>query len=351
MLTYNQYSLKSFHTLAINNISARKIIVARNITQLLKIWNFCKKNKHPFLILGEGSNTVFLENYQGVIVLNRIKGIYISQNKNYWFLHVQSGEKWHKLVQYTLKTGLFGLENLAFIPGYLGSAIIQNIGAFGVEIKDVCQYVDVLFFKHLKITRIYLESCSFQYRSSIFKKRLKKDFAIISIGLQLKKKWNPIISYGPLKKIHPDNTSPRKIFNIIYQLRKKKIPDPKILGNAGSFFINPIISTHIFNNLKKNYLHIPHIYHNQNTVKISASWLIKKSGLSKYSIGGASVYNKNPLILVNQNNATAKDIIYLAKKICLTIKLKFNILIKPEVQIIAKQGHKNFFRIIGIDNN
>lgn len=346
MFTCNPFPLKSYHTLAINNVSAKKIVVIKNIKELISIWTYCKKINSPFLILGEGSNTVFLENYIGIIIINRIKGIIITQNKKYWLIHVQSGEKWHNLVKYTLKHRFFGLENLALIPGCLGSAVIQNIGAFGLEIKDVCNYVDILSFYNFKITRKNVQSCRFQYRNSIFKKQIEKKIAIISVGLKLKKKWKPLVSYGTLKKLSTNNLSAFKIFQTICILRKKTLPNPKILGNSGSFFKNPIVNIKNFKKIQFSYRKIPHFSYNKKMVKLSAGWLIEQCGLNQFKIGGANIYKKKPLIIINENNATSNDIFKLAKKIYTIVKKKFNIHIQPEVQLITKIGPQDFSKII-----
>jgi len=305
-----------------------------------------QKKNSPFIILGEGSNTVFLENYLGVVIINKIKGIITTQNKKYWLIHAKSGEKWQKLVQYTLKKKFFGLENLALIPGSLGSAVIQNIGAFGLEIKDVCNYVDVLSFHNFQITRIKIQYNSFQYRNSIFKKQLENKIAVISVGLKLKKKWEPLISYGILKKLHTYNLSPYKICRIICNLRKKSLPNPKVLGNSGSFFKNPIINVKKFNTLQSNYNNIPYFFYNKKMIKLSAGWLISQCDLNQFKIGGANVLKEKPLIVINENNATPNDILQLTKKIYLTLKKKFNILIQPEVQLITKTGPEKFLKII-----
>ncbi|WP_422667513.1 UDP-N-acetylmuramate dehydrogenase [Buchnera aphidicola] len=214
-------SLKDLNTFAVN-VTAKKIIFVSTISLLINIWHKCKTSKVPFIILGEGSNILFLENYLGIVVINRIKGINITEKNNFWYLHVNSGEIWHDLVQYTLKIGLFGLENLAYIPGCVGSAAIQNIGAYGLEIKNVCNYVDIISLNNASIQRINLQQCNFSYRNSIFQTKYNYGYAVLSVGIKLSKIWKPIIFHSFFKNINLIQINPYKIFNTIYNIRKKK---------------------------------------------------------------------------------------------------------------------------------
>ena len=212
----------------------------------MKIWKTCNLSNIPYIILGEGSNVLFLENYAGVVIINRIKGIRIEEKKKNWLLHVFSGEKWHDLVKYTLRMGFFGLENLALIPGSVGSAAIQNIGAYGLELKNICQYVDVISLENGKTIRLKKKTCNFSYRSSIFKYKYNHGYAVIAVGIKIKKNWKPVIFSSLLKSKKILEINAYKIFNIVCQIRKKKLPNPKKLGNAGSFFKNPIITSNCF---------------------------------------------------------------------------------------------------------
>jgi len=320
------------------NVTAQKIFFIKSTNTLIKIWNKCKKFKIPFLILGEGSNTLFLENYLGIIGINKIKGIKIKEKNKNWHLHVNSGENWHYLVQYTIKKGIFGLENLVMIPGSVGSAPINNIGAYGLEIKDICQYVDVLCLQSKKIKRIEKKNCYFGYRDSIFKYKYQSGYIIIAIGIILSKYWKPITSYGLLKKINLINITPYQIFNKIKYIRKNTIPNYKLIGNVGSFFKNPILIKKNISNLLEKYKNIPYYPEKNGRIKLSAAWLIEQCGLKSYTIGGASVYHKQPLILINKKKATSQEILRLAYKIFYSVKKKFNILLELEVQLIGKNG-------------
>lgn len=334
-MKFHYQSLKSFHTFR-TNIFAKKIIIVRTIKKLISIYKKYRKQKLPFLILGEGSNVLFTHNYHGIIIINKIVGINIHTKKKYWLLHVKGGVKWHNLVKYTIQKKIYGLENLALIPGSVGAAPIQNIGAYGIEFKNVCKYVDVLSLKNSTITRIKTKNCLFSYRNSIFKKQNNPDCIIVAVGIKLPNKWSPTLSYFELKKLNPKTITAYKIFCYICKLRRKKIPDPKKTGNAGSFFKNPIIEKKKIYELIRKYRNIPYFFdENDKMIKISAGWLIEQCKLKGFSIGNAKIYHKKALILINKNNlATPQEIITLSQIIILNVEKKFKITLKPEVKII-----------------
>ncbi|CAL4326111.1 UDP-N-acetylmuramate dehydrogenase [Buchnera aphidicola] len=337
---FNQ-SLKNLNTFRID-VTAKKIIFITTITSLIYILQTCKLSRIPYIILGEGSNVLFLKNYIGIIIINRIKGIKIIEQKNAWLLHVHSGEKWHNLVKYTLNLGILGLENLALIPGCIGSAAIQNIGAYGLEFKDLCQYVDVISFKksitytNPSTKRIYSHSCNFSYRNSIFKDPCHSESAIIAVGIKISKKWHPIIFPSLKNYIQPKCITAHKIFNIICKIRIKKLPDPKKIGNAGSFFKNPIITQQHAKKLISLY-NLPHYPQLKGLVKISGGWLIENSKYKNIKIGDAAIHDKNKLILININRATSQEILQIAKIIHAHILKKFHIWLEPEVDFIGSQ--------------
>ncbi|ADP65871.1 UDP-N-acetylenolpyruvoylglucosamine reductase [Buchnera aphidicola str. TLW03 (Acyrthosiphon pisum)] len=333
---FSSQSLKDLNTFAID-VTAKKIIFVKTIQSLIDISKICQLSNIPYIILGEGSNVLFLENYVGVVIINRIKGIKIVEKKNFWLLHVFSGEKWHNLVKLTLNLGILGLENLALIPGCIGSAAIQNIGAYGLEFKDVCQYVDILSLRDNTIKRIYKNSCKFSYRNSIFKDQYKNEHAVIRVGMKLSKKWRPIVFSSLENYITLINITAYKIFNIICKIRKKKLPDPKKIGNAGSFFKNPLIKKKKAQKLINLYK-VPNYPQKNGLVKISAAWLIENYKFKHLQIGDAAIHKKQKLILINKKNATAQEIIKLAKIIHKCILKKFNILLEPEVDLIGASG-------------
>jgi len=331
-------SLKNLNTFAID-VTAKKIIFVKTIQSLIVTVQHCKCTHTPYIILGEGSNILFLENYAGVVIINRIKGMKITDKNKFWLLHILSGEKWHDVVKYTLKCNIFGLENLALIPGCIGSAAIQNIGAYGLEFKDICLYVDMLCLKSYKIHRIDVNSCEFSYRSSIFKHKYNIDCFIIAVGIKLTKKWTPIIF--PLLNVNYNtqikNLTPYKIFSEICKIRTKNLPNPKKIGNAGSFFKNPIITKQQANKMLSLY-NLPCYPQENGLIKISGGWLIQKYRFKNINIGDAAIHKKKKLILINKKNATANEIINLAIIIHNGIMRKFNIFLEPEVDFIGIKG-------------
>lgn len=329
------YSLKKFHTFKID-VKAKKIIFAKKIIDIINAWDISKKNNLSFIVLGKGSNVFFVKDYNGIVLINKLKGIFYYQDKKFWYLHVFSGEKWHDLVLMTLKKGFFGLENLALIPGTVGSASIQNIGAYGVEFNKFCIYVDILDCNKNYVFRLDKKDCNFDYRYSKLKNCYKKGLVVIAVGIKLKKNWKPVLHYQHFQKINKHNLHPKKIFDFVCKIRKEKIPNPKITGNAGSFFKNPIVDFNKAKNIIKHFSSLKLSYEKQPyfKIKLFAGQLIEQCNLKGYSIGGASIYKKHSLFIINKNGATCKDIMLLFKHIKLCVKKKFNVCLKPEVQFI-----------------
>lgn len=329
--------LKLLNTFAID-VLADCVIRIHDEHTLLKVWRRFVDLSVPVLILGGGSNVLFLGDYVGTVILNRIKGIFVTEYEEIWRLHIGAGEKWHELVVYTLRKNMPGLENLAYIPGYVGSAVIQNIGAYGVEFSQFCEYVDVLELENDRKIRFTAIECDFHYRGSIFKNYLNK-YAIIFVGLRLYKKWKPTLKYCELICLNNRQVTPFSIFNFIYLIRKKKLPNPIQFGNAGSFFENPILDTKIVDNLLKKYPSIPYCYHMENKIKLSAGWLIERCNLKGCIFGEAAVYYKQALILINiRQMATGTEIAALAFFIYSNVLKKFNIFLRPEVRLIGNFG-------------
>lgn len=329
--------LKSLNTFAID-VEAARIVTIYNEFSLLKLYKQYCGSRDVCLILGEGSNILFLENYRGTVLLNRIKGIVVTESKTEWKLHIGAGEKWHELVMFTVNRNMPGLENLACIPGYVGAAPIQNIGAYGLELSQVCEYVDVLDLNHNNKVRLYNRDCRFQYRDSIFRSHLYK-YAIIFVGLKLNKIWKPILNYPQLNVLNTCFVTPRRIVNMIRLIRSRKLPDPLINGNAGSFFKNPIIDTELAYTLFKKYPTIPYYRQSNGKIKLLAGWLIEKCKLRGYILGEASIYSKQSVVLVNtRQKATGSEIAALAFYIRNTVINKFNIYLQPEVRLIGSTG-------------
>ncbi|BAC24658.1 murB [Wigglesworthia glossinidia endosymbiont of Glossina brevipalpis] len=336
---------KIFNTFSIS-VKAKKIISVYSEIELLQSWQKASA-KDPVLFLGSGSNTLFLENYQGTIILNRIKGFHVKENNFFWNIHVCSGELWHNIVTICVNKGISGLENLSWIPGYTGAAPIQNIGAYGVEFKQVCSYVDFIFLETGEKVRLSSQECNFGYRKSIFNSSKKFfNYAIVAIGLKLKKKWKACLNYTDLSFLEKEYVSPKKIYNKIFYIRKEKIPNPVYFGNAGSFFKNPLISSKQAKKILKNYPKAPCFKQLNGNVKFSAGWIIEACGLKGYKLGKAAVYHKQASIIINTGSATGYEIAYLAKYIFCIVKKNFSIQLEPEVKFISKIGEIKASKII-----
>ncbi|MEI4220392.1 MAG: UDP-N-acetylmuramate dehydrogenase [Candidatus Dasytiphilus stammeri] len=341
-----QQRLISFNTFGID-VNAVKVMVIKTISQLLKAWKLSQQENLPILILGAGSNVLFLDDFIGTVIINRLKGIKIRETMEYWHLHVHSGENWHTLVEYTIKNKIFGLENLAFIPGCVGSAVIQNIGAYGIELSTFCEYVEILDLFNQNIFCISADKCQFQYRNSIFLHNYKNNYIITAVGLVIKKNWQPHLIHPNLLFLDSSLTTPKKIFDTIYSLRSTKLPNPKIIGNAGSFFKNPIIKAKQAVQLLCNFPKLPNSVQSNGLVKISAGWLIEQCNLKGCRYGGAVVHNQHALILINEKHATGWDIARLANLVQHSVGKKFNIWLEPEVQFIGAHGKLTANEVIG----
>ncbi|QTL39755.1 UDP-N-acetylmuramate dehydrogenase [Xenorhabdus budapestensis] len=329
--------LKEFNTFGIS-VNAERICTATSTESLLSLWQEAEKSGHPILILGGGSNVLFTENFKGTVILNRILGIEIQGSDIAWYIHVGAGENWHELIKYLLNRQIFGLENLALIPGNVGSAPIQNIGAYGIEFKQVCEYVDLVELKTGKQIRLMENECQFAYRDSIFKHQYREGYAIISVGLRLNKTWQPILTYSGLTQFLGDDVTPEQIFHAVCEMRQSKLPDPVVIGNVGSFFKNPVVSIELAQKIKSEYPECPQYHHNEHSVKIAAGWLIDQCHLKGYRVGDAAVHMKQALVLINLGSATGQDIISLAAYVRKQVANKFNISLEPEVRFIGSEG-------------
>lgn len=330
-------NLQSFHTFAIP-AHAKKILEITSIPQLKQVWNECQQENLPVLFLGQGSNVLFVEDFAGAVLINRLLGIQHEEDQHFHYLHVNGGEVWHDLVQWSIEQGIYGLENLALIPGCAGSAPIQNIGAYGVEFKDVCDYVELLNLASGEQFRLTNIECEFGYRESVFKHKYAQGCVVTAVGLKLAKDWKPVLKYGNLANLDKSAVSSEDIFSEICAVRQSKLPDPKQFGNAGSFFKNPVVSAQQFERLQQEYATIPHFPQADGSIKLAAGWLIDQCNLKGYQIGGAAVHQQQALVLINKGNATASDVVELAHHIYHLVALRFDIQLQPEVRFIGRYG-------------
>lgn len=344
-MSRQKYSLKPWNTFGLE-AHAKHITVVDSIEELCQCWQRSTESNEPVLLLGEGSNVLFLEDFSGEVIINRIKGISVEETKDAWCLHVGAGENWHQLVETTLKQNLAGLENLALIPGCAGSAPIQNIGAYGVELEKVCEYVDIVSLSDGICQRLNALECKFGYRDSVFKHHYREGYAIIAVGLRLAKHWKPVLSYGDLRNLDPTTVTPQQVFEAVCHMRRSKLPDPKVTGNAGSFFKNPLVSADLAATLKIKYPDMPQYPQECGSVKLAAGWLIDQCALKGSRLGGAAVHQQQALVLINAEDASGKDIVDLARNVRQRVAAKFNVLLEPEVRFIAAQGETDAVEVI-----
>lgn len=328
-------SLQKHHTFGLP-AHCRSIQTIRTVTDAQAFAHSISNER--FLLLGSGSNCAFIEDFDGVIAQIHIKGINVDELADAYHLTVGAGEDWHQLVSWTLEHHMYGLENLALIPGTVGAAPIQNIGAYGAEVSHFIQWVEYIEIDSGQLVRLQNAACEFGYRESIFKQSLQGKALITHVGFALPKPWLPNLLYAELKRLN--NPSAKAIFDKVIEVRRSKLPDPMIQGNAGSFFKNPVVDQSVVDTLKKSFDNIPAYELPDGKAKVPAAWLIDKLGYKGRSYGGIMCHSKQPLVLVNQNPslATGKQLVTFAAEIQSKVAERFNIHLEPEVQLIGQNG-------------
>jgi len=332
-------NLAPFHTFRTLN-EALQIVSFTNKDELIQLIDQAFQTNEKYLILGAGSNVLFVNDFHGNILIDRSTGInVIDEDDRHVFLRISSGVDWHSLVSHCVEKNYGGIENLALIPGKAGAAPIQNIGAYGVELADVLVCVTYYELPGFTIHTIERTACKFSYRNSIFKEMKRGSFWISSIVLKLTKKNHVLqVSYDALSRYFSEKKvnrfSIQSIFEAVVNIRKSKLPDPSIIGNAGSFFKNPVIPFEKYEQLNLSFPGLPGWVVSEDKIKIPAAWLIDKLGFKGVRIGDAGVHEKHALVLVNYGNAKGKEILSLANSITATVKKHYGIELESEVNII-----------------
>ena len=331
----SNFSLKNYNTFNID-VKSDKFISINTEDQLIDFL-FKNKDEDNIFILGGGSNVLFSKDYKGTIVHISIKGKKIIEESNdNIIIEVNSGENWHEFVKWSIEKNYGGIENLSLIPGNVGAAPIQNIGAYGVELKDVFDSCRVLSIDSNEIKHFNKDQCEFDYRSSVFKSEQKNKHVILSIRLKLTKEPHSYnLSYDSLKEKFSDKKiSLSNISEEIIKIRESKLPDPKKIGNCGSFFKNPFIDSMKLDKLLEKYPELPYHKSHNGLYKIPAAWLIEKMGFKDKNLGDAGVYINQPLVVVNNGNASGSDILNFTNSIKKSVQEEFNINLEEEVNII-----------------
>lgn len=332
------HSLKPFNTFGVD-VLTDYFVEVKSLNECKEALKWAKENHQKILLLGGGSNMLLVENWKGLAVKINTKGIEVyAEEENSVFVRAQAGENWHEFVMWTLNQDFGGIENLSLIPGNVGTVPIQNIGAYGVEIKNTLIELDAIHIDSQEIKTFSREECRFGYRESIFKNEVKDEFIILSVSFKLSKKNHELhINYGDiqseLQKLDIQNPTIQDVSRVIIKIRESKLPDPEKIGNSGSFFKNPVISISKYEEVKSNYPEII-AYPVGSEMKVAAGWLIERAGWKGKRVGQAGVHEKQALVLVNYGGASGKEIYDLSEKIIQDIQTKFGITLEREVNII-----------------
>jgi len=331
---HSNFSLKDYNTFGID-VKAKKFISITSIEQLREVL----VSEADIFLLSGGSNMLLTKDIDKTVVHVNLKGIAtLEESENQVVVEVLAGEDWHQFVLWCVNHDFGGVENLSLIPGNVGTCPIQNIGAYGVEVKDVIESVDAMEISTGKIQTFSNTECEFGYRNSVFKNALKDQLVISKVRFKLTKGVHKLnTSYGAIEsellKYNIENPTIKDISNAVITIRQSKLPDPKEIGNSGSFFKNPVIDTSHFENLKEKYPNIPSYIIDDNSIKVPAGWLIETAGFKGKRFGDAGVHNRQALVLVNHGNASGQEIFELAKRIQSKIKIDFGIDLEIEVNV------------------
>lgn len=336
MIIEEYVSLRNYNTFGID-VKAKFFCEIHSLVELRELLPELKKQ--PYIFIGGGSNVLFTKDFEGLVIVNKIIGKKIDFKGDDIIVSGLSGENWHEFVLWTLENKAFGLENLSLIPGSLGAAPMQNIGAYGSEIKQTCVSISALDLESGEIKIFMNEECEFGYRESVFKRSLKNKYFIleVSFALQNRDNWKPNANYGDIQKVLDDKkiviARAIDISDAVIEIRRSKLPDPKILGNSGSFFKNPVISFVQFERFIECNPSAPYYIVSEDEYKIPAGWLIEMAGLKGKRYGNCGVHEKQALVLVNYGNASGKEIFELSTVIVETIFERFGILLEREVNV------------------
>lgn len=333
-------NLKEFNTFGIE-VFAKEFLTLNSKEESIEFFKNNPLENENFLILGGGSNLLLTEDFDGLVIHNNLKGIEIcKEDENSVTLKVGAGENWHNFVLHSIELGYSGIENLSLIPGNVGASPMQNIGAYGVEVKDVITKVEAISISSGEVFYFSNKDCEFDYRSSIFKTSHKNQYFISSVEFKLSKQPNFNVSYGAIKTqliehgIDESALTTKAISDAVIAIRKSKLPDPSEIGNSGSFFKNPVINEVQFEQLKKKFKEMPAYQLPQGGYKLAAGWLIEKTGWKGYTEGNYGVHKKQALVLVNYGGATGLEIYDLSERILLSVQQKFGVTLEREVNII-----------------
>ena len=338
MQIIENFQLENYNTFRLKALTKyfTEIRLFEDIQDLLKDKKFSNEKK---LILGGGSNILFMGNFNGITIRNSIKGIkLVKEDSDFYYVNAGAGENWHEFVLFCIGKNYAGVENLSLIPGNVGATPMQNIGAYGVEIKDVFESLEAVDIATGEMHVFNPVDCKFGYRESIFKNIMKDKYIITSVTYKLRKKARFNTSYGPIEQelevMGIKELSIAAISKAVCNIRSSKLPDPKVIGNAGSFFKNPVVDVSHYEKLKSIYSKIPAYPQPDGTVKLAAGWLIEQCGWKGYRRNDAGIHSKQALVLVNYGNASGMEIFDISEDILKSVHGKFEVKLEREVNII-----------------
>ena len=331
------YSLKEHNTFGID-AKCRRFIEFEDDEEAFEVAEILRKSALPYIIIGGGSNLLLTRDFDGIVVRSGIKGHYFEEDFTCERMTCGSGEVWDDMVATSIKAGYYGLENLSLIPGDVGASAVQNIGAYGVEAKDFILCVWMVEIATGKPWMIGNEECEYGYRQSRFKQDWKNRFLITRVTYGLARTFRPRLDYGnirsELERRGITEPTAEQVRDVIIDIRNAKLPDPKVEGNAGSFFMNPVVTRNRYEKLAALYPDMPHYKVDSRHEKIPAGWMIEQCGWKGKSLGRAGVHDKQALVLVNRGGATGAEIVALSDAIRKDVKARFDIDIHPEVNIV-----------------
>ena len=337
MQVLKNISLKTLNTFGVE-ASAEYFVDIESENDLQDLFSDDKWRDYPRLVLGGGSNMLFTQNFGGLVIHLKIQGLSAEIEGDDVYVHAGAGIVWNDLVNYCVDNDYAGIENLSLIPGSVGASPVQNIGAYGVELQDIFHSCRAFEISTGKIKVFTKEDCAFSYRDSVFKSSLKGLYIITEVTFKLSKIFKPNVSYGAiteeLAKRGINVPSIKQLSQVISHIRVSKLPDPTTIGNAGSFFKNPIIAESTFNKLKSQFADIVHFPAGEGYVKVSAGWLIEQCDWKGKVVGNTGTWKNQALVLVNHGNATGNEIFQFSSSIIDSVNAKYGILLEREVNII-----------------
>lgn len=331
-------SLKAYNTFGVD-VAARWVTEVASREAVQEVAEYRKEHADvPLLVLGGGSNVLFRKPVDALVVLNRIRGIeMVGEDENSVLVRAGAGEVWHDFVEFCIRNQWAGVENLALIPGMVGASPMQNIGAYGVELVSVFEHLEAVHIATGEVHRFNKAACHFGYRESVFKNEVKGEYVITHVTFRLNKQPNFTTSYGAiaqeLERMQVATLSLRAVADAVIAIRRSKLPDPRVLGNAGSFFKNPVVSSEVFRRISAEWPDAPN-YPASDGVKLAAGWLIERAGWKGFRKGNCGVHDRQALVLVNFGGATGQEIYDLSTQIVNDVEQRFGVILEREVNIL-----------------